>query len=334
MSWFEEFAGGTPPPAAQPRVETLPALPSPGAMYAAALARASRAAVTGALTAQGEREGALPPVGLQVSDVHLDQDRLDRYRHLVGDRMSSGGEEQTPPGFVHVTVFGLQLALMTRADFPLPPLGLVHLSNRIEQLRAVPVGADLTATCWARDLAARPVGTDGVGTQVELVTEVRAGAELLWQGVSTYLARGTRVRGVPLLERPDRPEIELGAPTGGWSTSRRTTREYAAVSGDRNPIHTSSFAAKGFGFPRSIAHGMDTAARALAALGPVRGEAFSWEVDFAAPVLVPARVALRVAPGTDLDPTGVRHGWEMTVWDPRSRRVHLTSRLLLSPAGA
>ena len=48
-----------------------------------------------------------------------------------------------------------------------------------------------------------------------------------------------------------------------WSLPASASRAYAAVSGDVNPIHMSALTAKAFGFPRAIAHGMYTAARAL-----------------------------------------------------------------------
>ena len=300
------------------RVDTLPAVPSPGAAYAGALGRAGLAMV-----ATSPVTTTLPDVALR-ADLTLDRARLDAYAHLVGERAL----DAAPPGFVHVSVFGLQLALMGRGDFPLPMLGMVHVANRIEQLRPAVVGEVLTATTWARRLVSRPVG-DGMGTQVDLVTEVRSGAELVWQGVSTYLARSTQISGLSVLDRPEHPELVAPTPTGGWTTTLRLSKDYAAVSGDRNPIHTSRLAARGFGYRSTIAHGMDTAARALAALGPRRGDAFTWAVEFAAPVLVPGRVAVGVERRDDVDPDdgGTRAGYALTVWDPKRVRLHVASTL-------
>ena len=56
-------------------------------------------------------------------------------------------------------------------------------------------------------------------------------------------------------------------PTGRWTLAGDVGRRYAAVSGDRNPIHLSALSAKALGFPRAIAHGMYTASRALADVG-------------------------------------------------------------------
>ncbi len=68
-------------------------------------------------------------------------------------------------------------------------------------------------------------------------------------------------------------------------------RRYAAVAGDRNPIHQHALLARPFGFPRAIVHGTWTAARALAAfpeLLPSRPRRI--DVRFRAPVPLPSTV--------------------------------------------
>ncbi|HSR94632.1 MAG TPA: MaoC/PaaZ C-terminal domain-containing protein, partial [Solirubrobacterales bacterium] len=67
-------------------------------------------------------------------------------------------------------------------------------------------------------------------------------------------------------------------------------RRYAAVSGDRNPIHMHAWTAKPLGFPRAIAHGMWTKARCLAALESRLPDAFTVDVRFRKPIPLPARV--------------------------------------------
>jgi acyl dehydratase len=51
-----------------------------------------------------------------------------------------------------------------------------------------------------------------------------------------------------------------------------------------------SLTAKAFGFPRAIAHGMWTKARCLAALEPALLGAYTVEVEFRKPILLPSRV--------------------------------------------
>jgi acyl dehydratase len=75
-----------------------------------------------------------------------------------------------------------------------------------------------------------------------------------------------------------------------WRLGGDLGRRYAAVSGDRNPIHMHSLAAKPLGFPAAIAHGMWTKARCLAAIESRLPDAFAVEVRFRKPILLPARV--------------------------------------------
>ena len=103
-----------------------------------------------------------------------------------------------------------------------------------------------------------------------------------------------------------------------WSLPGDLGRRYARVSGDANPIHTSALGARLFGFPRAIAHGMWTQARALAALTPPDGlEAAEIEVSFRAPLLLPGTAALFVSPDYR----------NFEVRDPTGERLHLRGRL-------
>lgn len=325
------------PPTAPRHTVDLPEVPALGSLYRRALTAAGRGAVVGRL---GPRAGAarrgpavLPDVAYAVRGVRADPDRLTAYQHLLGEP----GTDALPAGFVHVLAFPVATALMVRDDFPLPLLGLVHLANRVEQRTELRLGDSLDVRAWAAGLRAH-----ASGTQVDLVTEVGTDGEVVWRGVSTYLAKGVRlatpggaaddddrVRGSRHTadelhpgHAPDRLPFEPPAPTASWRLPADTGRRYAAVSGDVNPIHLWAPAARAFGFHGAIAHGMYTAARALAGVGAAHGGAFTWSVEFAAPVVLPATVAVRVAPD------GLGTGHRLTLWDPRRGRPHLTGSVV------
>jgi acyl dehydratase len=114
-----------------------------------------------------------------------------------------------------------------------------------------------------------------------LLTEVRAGGEPAWEEESTMLSPGGKA--------PRSEELETDF-VAEWRLPGDLGRRYAAVSGDRNPIHLHSLTAKPFGFPRPIAHGMWTKARCLAALEPSLPAAYEVSVDFRKPILLPGRV--------------------------------------------
>ncbi|HLT82746.1 MAG TPA: MaoC/PaaZ C-terminal domain-containing protein, partial [Phototrophicaceae bacterium] len=183
----------------------------------------------------------------------------------------------------------------------------------VEQHRPVLLGEELTARAWAQAPRAHRKGT-----LVDLCVTVESGGDRVWEGTSTYLARGRTLPGAT--EAAPSEAEERTAATGDvvavWALGADTGKRYAEVSGDRNPIHVSRLGARAFGFPRPIAHGMYTASRALAQLARFRGDAFVWDVEFAKPVLLPGRVALAVdSAGEAVRYTG-RH--------PRTGKVHLT----------
>jgi acyl dehydratase len=222
--------------------------------------------------ADGDRP--MPELELALSDARADQPRLEDYERvcLFTQRHSM------PATYPHVLAFPLQLALLTDRRFPFVAVGLVHVANTITQHRAIPRQEILQI----RVSATAPL-THARGRSFALKTEVRCEGELVWEEISTMLHR----------ERPgaarDAAEVQqdVAADTTRWELQADLGRRYAAVSGDRNPIHLTSLTARAFGFPRAIAHGMWTMARCIAALEDRLADAFTVNVRFSAPILLP-----------------------------------------------
>ncbi|EWT01643.1 dehydratase [Intrasporangium oryzae NRRL B-24470] len=241
---------------------------------------------TGALR-RGSDSETLPDVRAVRDGIRVDLDALAAYVRVCRFPLSS----TLPLTYPHLLAFPLQMAVMSHEGFPLPLLGAVHVTNAITLLRPLLVTDELALTVWAQDL--RPHRR---GRQVDLVSEARIEGELVWRGVSTYLSRGA---GHPEAQVSDPPGLEplADVPAGPvWRLAEGTGRSYAAVSGDWNPIHVHALAARPFGFPTAIAHGMYHYARALAALGPRLPEAgLTSRVWFRKPVRLPSTVRLRSA---------------------------------------
>ena len=87
------------------------------------------------------------------------------------------------------------------------------------------------------------------------------------------------------------------------------------MSGDHNPIHTNPVAAKLFGFPTVIAHGMYTAAAVLANIEGQLPDSVRYSVRFGKPVVLPAKAGLWV------DRTG--DGWALALRDLSKKQPHL-----------
>ncbi|HEY0120122.1 MAG TPA: MaoC/PaaZ C-terminal domain-containing protein [Cellulomonas sp.] len=283
----------------------LPAVPALGGLYARGLAAGMRLA---AVRRAGTAPTGLPDAEYDVGDVPVDPVRLAAYQSLLGLRAA----DRLPAGFVHTMAFPLQVALMVRPDFPLQATGMIHVANRVTQRH--PLWRDDRLHLRVRAVDLRP---HRAGTQLDFVSEARraGSADVAWEGVSTYLAKGVHLAGEA---QPDDEHADFvpPTPTGSWQLPADTGRRYAAVSGDRNPVHLTALTARPFGFPRAIAHGMYTAARALAAVGPAAGHTFVWTADFTKPLLLPATVAVRVAPDGDV--------YRYAVWKPGPGRPYLT----------
>lgn len=261
------------------------------------------------------RPGALktlPPLSLRLSGVRTEATRLADYCALCG--LTPGAV--LPITFPQVAVSGLHMALMTRPKFPLPLLGLVHVSNRITQVRPIPVEAVYDAE--VRIGECREVRA---GLEFDLLTDIEVDGEVVWSAVTTIIHR-----------RPSSP-TRAGAKRGEQAippslaqyehfvVAADTGRRYAAVSGDYNPIHLHAWSARLFGFPRAIAHGMWSVARCLGALEAQHlAPAQTLDVQFKQPLLLPGRVTLKWVAVSD-------HRLAFTLMSPGNGKVHLTGTL-------
>lgn len=289
----------------------LDELPGLGGLYVRGARRSALLAAR-----RGRAARPLPPVAHRLDGVRTAglADRLRAFQRVVGEP----GSDRLSAAFQHVLAFPVALTVMTREDFPLPLVGMVHLANDVTTHRPVRLGDVIEIRAWAESL--RPHRR---GAQVDIVAEISVatpdGAELAWRGASTYLAKGFSVAG-DAPEPSATGEWEPPLPTARWRLASSIGRAYAAVSGDRNPIHTSSLAARAFGFPGAIAHGMFLAARAAAATGAAGASAIRWTVEFAKPVVLPATVDVAVEPDGD-------GSFAYTGWRARRGSRHFTGRV-------
>lgn len=282
--------------------DQLGAIPSLGRLYAQAAAQL-------ALVRAGRRSlpTAVPDRELVVDNVRLDARTLTGFQHLVGARAG----DVVPPSFLHVVGFPLTIQLMSGSSSPVVAIGLVHIRNHAEQLAPVRLGDELTFRARIENLAPHKRGTT-----IDAVVDAFRDGERVFTTVSTHLAKGNYAAGKP--EDAETPRAEFVPPqaTGRWRITPSDVKAYAEYSGDRNPIHMNALAAKAFGFPSIIAHGMFSAAKALAAIDP-RGESYAWDVEFAAPVVVPTTLPVRVETSGE---SGTAIGWNV-----KKSRLHFRS---------
>jgi hypothetical protein len=245
----------------------------------------------------------MPAATVVLREQAIDADHLAAYQRTCGFRIG----DVLPPTYLHVLAFPLAMTLMVEPAFPFPVVGLLHLANVIEQCRPVQLDEVVSISVHAADLRAHHAGRT-----VDLIAEATVGDQTVWRERSTYLRREKQ-------SGPRPPRVGSDAPHGPVAQIRVPAdigRRYAAVSGDRNPIHLHPLAARAFGFPKTVAHGMWLAARVLATIEARLPEAFAFDVAFKAPLLLPATLSLVVARDGDT--------WRLDVRGARSGKPHLT----------
>ncbi len=255
------------------------------------------------------RGNELPSRTVTVDELPIDRDNVAAYAAVTGLRYGNN----VPLTYPFALTFPALMSLVTGFDFPFAAMGSVHLENHITQFR--PIAA--TDTVGVR-VHAENLREHRKGLLVDLVTDVSVGNDVAWHQVTTFLhQQRTSLSDEP--KPPPQKQPKLPPPRALLRITPGRIRRYASVGGDHNPIHTNPVAAKLFGFPTVIAHGMFSAAAVLANIEARIPDAAKYSVRFAKPVVLPATAGCYVdeVPG----------GWELALRNIAKGYPHLTGTL-------
>lgn len=252
------------------------------------------------------RGDKLPDRTVTVEELPIDHTNVAAYAAVTGLRYGN----TVPLTYPFALTFPSVMSLVTAFDFPFAAMGSVHMENHITQYQPIAVTDTVGVRVHAENLREHRKGL-----LVDIVTDVNVGNDTAWHQVTTFLHQ----QRTSLSDEPKpAPQKEPKPPPA--STVLRITpsqiRRYAAVSGDHNPIHTNPVAAKLFGFPTVIAHGMFSAAAVLANIEGRFPDAVRYSVRFAKPVVLPATAGLYVE-----EKEG---GWDLVLRNVSKGYPHLT----------
>jgi hypothetical protein len=184
------------------------------------------------------------------------------------------------------------LAAKIIADLPYPTTKIVNAGCRIEFRAPLPAKEPL-------NVKVRLESVEEDGRRALLVQRIVTGTARVPEAVVAEL------RAIVPLGKPngaksakERPSVPLGAKEIGFFRLRATAgRDFAALTGDVNPIHWLRPAAKAAGFRGCILHGFSTLARTVETLnrrvfaGDVRALKMI-DVRFTRPLVLPATVGV------------------------------------------
>ena len=252
------------------------------------------------------RGDTLPDRTLTVDELTIDPANVAAYANVTGLRFA----DAVPLTYPFALTFPTVMSLVTGFDFPFAAMGSVHIENHITQYRPILVTDAVSVQVHAENLREHRRGL-----LVDIVTDVNVGNERAWHQVTTFLhQQRTGLSDEPKPPQKKRPKPE--PPNAVLRITPGQIRHYASVGGDHNPIHTNAIAAKLFGFPTVIAHGMFSAAAVLANIEGQLPGAVKYSVRFAKPVVLPARTGLNVERLSD--------GWQLTLRHLTTGDPHLT----------
>jgi acyl dehydratase len=255
------------------------------------------------------RGDTLPGRTLSVDELSIDAANVAAYANVTGLRFGDAVALTYPFALTFPTV----MALVTAFDFPFAAMGSVHIENHITRYRPILVTDTVAVQVHAENLREHRRGL-----LADIVTDVNVGNDLAWHQVTTFLhQQKTSLSDEP--KPPPHKQPKPGPPNAVLRITPGQIRHYASVGGDQNPIHTNPIAAKLFGFPTVIAHGMFSAAAVLANIEGQLPDAVKYSVRFAKPVVLPARAGLYV----DRD----SEGWQLTLRNLSKGDPHLMATL-------
>jgi acyl dehydratase len=259
------------------------------------------------------RSDQLPSRTVTVEELPIDRAKVAEYAGVTGLRYGN----HVPLTYPFVLAFPAMMSLVTGFDFPFAAMGSVHIENRVTQYSPIAVTDTVGVRVHAENLREHRKGL-----LVDLVTDVSVGNETAWHQVTTFLhQQRTSLSDEP--KPPPEKQPKLPPPSTVLRVTPGQIRRYAVAVGDHNPIHTNPIAAKLFGFPTVIAHGMFSAAAVLANIEARLPDEVQYSVRFGKPLVLPATAGLYIDQGDG----GSSGGWDLSLRNIAKGYPYLTASI-------
>lgn len=216
-------------------------------------------------------------------------DRLDardirRYNAALGF-----AREDLPVTYYYLIAQRAHLATLLDKQFPFRVVGLVHVENELIEHATPEINEplDIVTTLTV------PAPGDSGALYCLLETIGKHGSDRIFTCRSTYLIKRGQ-RKAPSARRTDESQYPVA---GEWTLASSTGREYAAVSGDWNPIHLWNWSARLMGMKSPIIHGMHTLAKACSVIEARAGKRITAvSARFKGPIPLGSAVRLTAPP--------------------------------------
>jgi len=245
----------------------------------------------GALRAARRSQGAvctdvIKKIIVEMNGIAPDSRQIRRYCAVCGFLPDGQFLPVTFPEILFLHPLG---AMITSPEFPLSPMGLIHLNQRITQPQPLPVDAEFDLTCEMEKMVQTPRG---------ILLDIRLAASIygacVWEGAAGFISRNKKTIKGGALDKTKGDASKKTKPQREFKVPADTGRRYATASGDYNPHHLYPVTAKILGYKKPIAHGMWSLARSLSCIEQEIGLSYPCAIhaSFKRPIFMPATVSL------------------------------------------
>jgi hypothetical protein len=175
----------------------------------------------------------------------------------------------SPLPFLHILYplilcYPYMMRILCRREMPFSLFKVLNTRTSITMFRAIRPDEVFDIDCYNA-----PVRIVSKGLEADIISEVRAGDEKVWQNITTYFVRGGFGEG----ERsytPPRLALLVDAPViKQWYLPAKDRFRFARVSGDTNGLHYGSLYARMQGFKRDFAQPIRIVAQCVSSLPDV-----------------------------------------------------------------
>jgi hypothetical protein len=215
--------------------------------------------------------------------VEIDKTALEQYKEFLN------WNTDVPLTFFYLMAQRAQTALMLHRDFTIAIPGLVHISNRIEQLSTIDNAQSFDLKVQVH-VPYKETGSLIPAFSVDFFQN----DTLVIRCESTYIAKRKNAKSSPnkieqndFLLNPDFAEI--------WDIPKNLGRTYGSASGDKNPIHSYDFFARTVGFRSAILQGWYGVSRIVKDCEAANKMTYKTiEVTFKSPIFLPSKQKIEI----------------------------------------
>jgi hypothetical protein len=181
------------------------------------------------------------------------------------------------------------MRILCRREMPFSLFKVLNTRTSITMLR--PISPDEVFEIDCHNVTARLVSK---GLEVDIVSEIRAGGEKVWQSITTYFLRGRFGQGEKSHTPPRLAPIADALVIKEWYLPAQDRFRFARVSGDSNGIHYGPAYARRQGFKRDFAQPIRIVAECVSALpGVDMGRELHLDFFLKGPVYYESQLVLR-----------------------------------------